>query len=211
MVLNTLACAVSPVPLLADAALPLVVFTLPAVAVSLIPVILLEGFLLKAWIPTSTIRALKASALSNIASAIAGVPLASLLANVASIAASPWIRNLTQQEHWQSPINDVLMALANSVYISAYVGEAPWLLPAALLIILVPAFLISWWIEYLIVRSLLRKNPDHNLPEKEIPSAAAINRAVRRANFVSYVLLFAFIVIWLAQSQFSPHPGRGFD
>jgi len=130
------------------------------------------------------------------------VPLASLLAFIASIAVSPWIRNLFQQEHWQSPLNDVLMSLANSVYISAYVGEAHWLLPAALLIILVPAYLISWWIEYLIVRRLILKNADHTSSPETLPSAAAINRAVRRANFVSYVLLFAFIAIRLIRSQF---------
>jgi len=39
------------------------------------------------------------------------------------------------------------MAILNSVYISAYVAyavEARWLFPAALLTILVPAYLISW-------------------------------------------------------------------
>jgi hypothetical protein len=39
------------------------------------------------------------------------------------------------------------MAILDSVYISAYVAyvvEARWLFPAALLTILVPAYLISW-------------------------------------------------------------------
>jgi hypothetical protein len=39
------------------------------------------------------------------------------------------------------------MAILISVYISAYVVEARWLFPAALLTILVPAYLISWQIE----------------------------------------------------------------
>jgi hypothetical protein len=185
--------------LLADAALPLIYFTLPSVILMLIPVILVEGVLLRVWLQTSIWRAMKVSALSNLASTLVGVPLASLLAFLGLWAVSPWSRQLVQRHHWQSPLGDVVMAIVNSVYISAYVGEAHWLLPAALLIILVPAYLISWKVEYWIVKGMtitdLPASPDS-------PTPAAINRAVRRANFVSYVLLYAFIAISLVRSQF---------
>jgi hypothetical protein len=200
--LGSLALSPDPTALLADAALPLIYFTLPAVVLLLIPVILLEGFLLRVWIPTSIVQALKASAISNIASTIAGVPLATLLAYAGAMAVSPWSRKLLEQEHWQSPLGDVVMAIVNSVYISAYVVEAHWLLPAALMIILVPAYLISWWIEYVIVRTLILKNPNHSSSPEKLPSAVAISRAVRRANFVSYALLFGFIAVRLVRSQF---------
>ncbi len=61
MVLGFLSWSHNTVPLLADAALPLIYFTLPAVVLLLIPVILLEGFLPKIWLPTSIGRALRAS------------------------------------------------------------------------------------------------------------------------------------------------------
>jgi hypothetical protein len=51
--------------LVADAALPLIYFTLPAVILMVVPVILLEGILLRIWLPTSTWKALKVSAVSN--------------------------------------------------------------------------------------------------------------------------------------------------
>jgi Na+/phosphate symporter len=64
------------IALLADAALPLVWFTLPAVILLLIPTVLIEGFLLKFWLRIPTWQALKASLIANAASTIAGVPLA---------------------------------------------------------------------------------------------------------------------------------------
>ncbi len=192
----------SPQLLLADAALPLVWFTMPAVVLMLIPTVLLEGFLLKFWLRISSRRALKASLIANAASTIAGVPLATLLAYLGTAAVSPWTRQIIQKEHWQSPLGDFVMAIANSSYISAYVVEAPWLLPAALLIILVPAFFLSWLLEYWIVRGMLIKRPAAGVTEPETVSAASINRAVRRANFVSYVLLFILIATVLIRSQF---------
>jgi hypothetical protein len=185
----------------ADAALPLVWFTFPAVVLMLIPTVLLEGFLLKIWLRIPTGRAFKASLIANAASTIAGVPLARLLSYLATAAVSPWTRELTQKEHWQSPLGDIVMAIANSTYISAYVVEAPWLLPAALLIILVPAYLLSWGIEYWIVKRLIIKQGTANAEPTE-PSLQSINRAVRRANFVSYDILFAATAVMLIRSQF---------
>lgn len=182
--------------LLADAALPLMWFTIPAVILMLIPTVLVEGFLLKLWLRIPTGRALKASSLANAASTIAGVPLATLLSFLANLALNPWTQRVLEREHWQSPLGDILMAVANSYYISAYVAEARWILPAALLIILVPAFLISWLVEYWIVRWVVSKGP--NQPAEN----SRVNRAVRRANYASYAILFIVAATLLIRSQF---------
>ncbi len=187
--------------LLADAALPLVWFTFPAVVLMLVPTVLLEGFLLKIWLRVPAGRALKASLVANAASTITGVPLATLLSYLAAIAVSPWTRTLAQKEHWQSPLGDVVMAIVNSYYISAYVVEAPWLLPAALLIILVPAYLLSWGLEYWIVKRMVAKAASASAVNERL-SPSSVNRAVRRANFVSYTLLFVFVAWRLIWSQF---------
>ena len=70
------------------------------------------------------------------------------------------------------------MAIVNSVYISAYVGEAHWLLPAALLIILVPAYLISWKIEYWIVKGIaITDDPLLPIAQLPLPSIAREGQA----------------------------------
>ncbi|HEX8815905.1 MAG TPA: hypothetical protein VF753_10430 [Terriglobales bacterium] len=186
-------------PWVADAALPLLIFTIPAVILMLIPTVLLEGIILKLSLRLGWMQALKASLIANAASTVAGVPLATLLSYGANMALSPWIRQVVLRgRHWQSPTGDALMALANSAYISAYVGEAPWLLPVALLIILVPAYFISWAVENWIVGAVLRRGAD--VIE---PAADRINCTVRRANFLSYSLLYVLAATILIRSQFS--------
>jgi hypothetical protein len=187
--------------ILADAALPLVWFTIPAVVMMLIPTILLEGILLKFWLRLQTWQALKVSLAANAASTLAGVPVATLLSYGATRTLSPWARQIVEREHWQSPLGDIVMAIANSSYISAYVVEAHWLLPAALLIILVPAYLLSWLVEYWVARAMLAKQGAEPTSPSSIP-LGSLNRAVRRANFVSYALLFSFIAWALIRSQF---------
>jgi hypothetical protein len=184
--------------LIADAALPLIYFTLSAVILMLVPVILLEGVLLGIWLPTSTWEALKVSAVSNAISTLASVQLASPPAFSSIWAVSPWTQHPFERALAESAWY-VLMAILNSVYISAYVVEARWLFPAALLTILVPAYLISWQIEYRIVKRMTINDAQRSRSEKASP--AAINRAVRRANFASYGLLYAIIAIRLVHSQ----------
>jgi hypothetical protein len=88
-------------------------------------------------------------------------------------------------------MGDVVMAILNSSYISAYVAEAPWIFPAALLIILVPAFLLSWGLEYWIAKKLLLNGVYVNSGDESL-SPSSIRRAVRRVNFVSYILLYSY-------------------
>jgi hypothetical protein len=190
--------------LLADAALPLMWFTFPAVVLMLIPTVLIEGFLLKYWLRVRAGRALMGSLLANAASTLAGVPIATLLSYLANLALSPLMRRMLQQEHWQSPAGDVLMAIANSWYISAYVAEARWLLPVALLIILVPAFLISWGLEFWIVKLWFgRRAKDLTAASVDRIPPSDVSRAVRRANYVSYAFLFLIAATMLIRSQFS--------
>src|SRR5580704_6315483 len=61
---------------IADAGVPMIVFTLPALLMLLLPVILIEGFLCKKWLGLSTWEAMKSNAVANLASTIVGMPLA---------------------------------------------------------------------------------------------------------------------------------------
>ena len=65
-----------PLPLLADAGVPMIFLTWPAMVVLLIPVIAIEGFLCKKWLGLRTWQAIKANAASNLTSTIIGVPVA---------------------------------------------------------------------------------------------------------------------------------------
>jgi hypothetical protein len=61
---------------LADAGVPMIFLTFPAMVMLLLPVILLEGWLLRKWLGLETWEAAKSSTVANIASTLLGVPAA---------------------------------------------------------------------------------------------------------------------------------------
>ena len=56
--------------------IPMIVVTLPAMVMLLVPVIVIEGLLCKRWLGLTTLQAIKSNAVSNLASTIIGVPVA---------------------------------------------------------------------------------------------------------------------------------------
>jgi hypothetical protein len=65
-----------PVPLFADAGVPMIAFTWPAMLALLIPISVTEGFLCKKWLGLTTWEAMKSNACSNVLFTVVGIPLA---------------------------------------------------------------------------------------------------------------------------------------
>ena len=63
-------------PSLADAGVPMLFTTWPAMSALLIPIVVIEGFLCKKWLAITTRDAMKSNAVSNLASTVIGIPLA---------------------------------------------------------------------------------------------------------------------------------------
>jgi len=94
--------------LLADAGVPMIVLTFPAMAVLLLPIILVEAWFLHKWIALGAWDAAKSSAVANIASTLVGVPAAwaVMLCVEFGVFWSVAKLNLLSQasEKWNSPI-----------------------------------------------------------------------------------------------------------
>ncbi len=71
-------------------------------------------------------------------------------------------------------------------------GELHWMVPAATLLLLIPAFIMSWFIEYRFLRRWLKDVVELELRE-----------TVWNANLLSYALLSIVIVCWLARNLLS--------
>jgi hypothetical protein len=188
--------------LVADAALPLIFFTLSAVILMLVPVILLEGVLLRIWLPTSTWKALKVSAVSNAISTLASVPLASPPALF--LVSGQFARGLSTYSRESTGRVRLVRVDGNPPFrlyqrLCRICRRGALVFPAALLTILVPGVP-----DFLADRMPDRQKKDRQRFTKvsEKASPAAIKRAVRKANFVSYGLLYAVIAVRLVHSQF---------
>lgn len=141
--------------LLADAGLPMISLTFPAMLIRLIPVIVVEGLLCKKWLGLTTWEAMKANAMSNLASTIFGVPVAwAIMLAVEFIAFGTIDRNGAMQ-NWRSPLAQVIGPFLGSAWIGPPSEKNVWIVAAATLVLLVPFFLASYGIEYLVLRHIV--------------------------------------------------------
>jgi hypothetical protein len=185
-----------PLPLLADAGLPMIILTWPAMVVLLIPVIVIEGLLCKRWLGLKTWQAIKTNGVSNLASTIIGIPVAWAVMLAIEFGAIGIVGESKALQNWHSPIASVIFFLFGSAWLNPDLGEGVWVIPAATLILLIPFFFASYWIEYFVVRKMV------GTPDREASNLAyaRVRTAVRNANLITYGIIFLATSVWLALS-----------
>jgi len=161
--------------------------------VLLIPVIVIEGLLCKRWLGLKTWRAIKTNAVSNLASTIIGIPVAWAVMLAIEFGTIGLVSESNALQNWHSPIANVIFFLFSSAWLNPDLGEHAWVIPAATLILLIPFFFASYWIEYFVVRKMVgtRDEQPSNL------AYARVRTAVRNANLVTYGIMFIATSVWL--------------
>jgi len=182
--------------LLADAGIPMIALTLPLMLMLLIPVIVVEGLLCKKWLGLTMAEAMKSNAASNLASTIIGAPVAWAIMLGVEFAASCIADRSNAIQNWHSPLAEVIWFFLGSAWIGPPSEKNLWVIPAATLVLLVPFFLASYGIEYLVVSYMV------GMPEGGPPNLAycRIRIAVRNANLVTYGAMFIATSVWLVFS-----------
>ena len=169
-ILIAFTCAASPA--YANAGLPMIVVTLPAMAIALIPIILIESFFLKkngiAFKP-----AIKWVAIGNGLSTLVGIPC-TWIALVGIQFASGGGGGFAVETFW----GKVLAVTVQAPWIIDYGKGYEWMFPVSALFLLIPFFWISYCIETLFLRYGI----------KEVPKET-IQKLCFKANLISYALL----------------------
>lgn len=182
--------------LLADAGIPMIVLTFPAMVMLLIPVIVIEGFLCKKWLGLTTWQAMKSNTVSNLASTIIGVPVAWAIMLALEFGTMGVVEQSHAIQNWHSPIANVISFSLSSAWIGPPEGKNAWLVPAATLVLLVPFFFASYGLEYLIMRFMVGM-PDGGPPKLAYPH---VRVSVRNANLITYGAMFLATSVWLLLS-----------
>jgi hypothetical protein len=170
---------------LADMGVPMLVVQWPLMFAALLPVIALEAWILRRRLGLPFGRAVKGSAMANLASTVAGVPIAWAVMLGVELVFTFGLVQFAQRYDWamSSPLWSVT-ALFGSAWtnppVTSYAGIA---LAAALL--LIPTFFLSVRIERRVCRRVF-----------ESSEGDTVNRAVRVANLWSYGLLFSAAMGW---------------
>ena len=181
------------IPLFADAGVPMIFLTFPAMVILLVPVIVVEGFLCQRWLHLGTWQAMKSSAVSNLASTIVGVPVAWATMLGVEFGGFGLLESSQKIQNWHSPIANVIFFLLSSAWLGPPSEKDVWVIPAATLVLLIPFFFASYWIEYFIMRTMIGVH-DADSTNLAYPR---VRVAVRNANLVTYGTMFIATSVWL--------------
>jgi len=171
--------------MVADAGIPILFVQWPLMLWALLPVVLVEVLLIRVWVPLSRKQSFAGLFVANLASTLAGIPLAWTMM-LAIEAATLWLAG-TAADHWHwhpsSPVFDALFFLACFAWLNP--GAPDWVVCAAIALLLIPSFYLSVWIERSICLGMWRSS------DKE-----QVRKGVLRANLASYGTLFLIGCIW---------------
>jgi len=181
-------------PAFANAGVPLIMVTFPGMLIALVPVILIEAVYISRRLPYPLKSSLKVCGISNLVSTLIGIPLAWGLYLLPSAALS--------YSGAQRVVADLLtepsVLLGNVVFILFHASWIPpvgkglhWMIPTATIVLLVPAFFVSWFIEHQISKRMLKKF-----------EAAEVRSIICKANLMTYFLLLLITLGWLSYSLF---------
>ena len=176
----------------ANAGVPMLFITLPAMLIALVPIIVVEAFVVGHFLGSSAVSRAKSVAISNVASTIVGLPLTWIaLVALQAVSGGGSSYGIT------TPMQKLLAVTWQAPWLIPYETDLYWMLPAASLVLLIPFFFTSYFVEASIATRL---EPTY--------SRSHVRSAVFRANLCSYLLLAVFTLVWLFWSiQHGPSNG----
>ena len=189
--------------LFADAGLPMIFLTFPAMGALLLPIILIEAWLCRRWLGLSPWTSIKANAVANFLSTLIGVPVAwGAMLGVeffvfSALTDIPVVKRFANAD---SPIARIVGTMLSSAWLGPDEKNLYWMVPLAVFTLLIPTFFLSVLIERWIVDHMVGL-PDET--EADLASSR-VRRAVRDANLVTYGMLATGATIWLLLSLGNP-------
>jgi hypothetical protein len=123
--------------------------------VSLIPIILIEAFIVWKRQSVKFKRSLGGSAAANVVSTLAGVPLSWGLMLLVMLAGNLVDDALSLK--WSSPAVMVAYVVLNAAWLAPYEEHLSWMVPMALGILMIPSYFLSVGIEYFVLKRLWKE------------------------------------------------------
>jgi hypothetical protein len=165
----------------ANVGVPMVAVFLPPLWLSLIPIIAVEAWVVKRKLELPVSRSLSAVALGNVLSSIVGIPLMwGVLATIEAVFAD-------EARGLDTIGRRVYAVTVQAPWLLPYESDLRWMIPSALLVLAVPAYLLSVLIEWRVL-----------LPFVATDRRLQVLRATAVANAASYgllVVLFAGMLL----------------
>jgi hypothetical protein len=170
--------------LFANAGVPMLFLHIPAILISLIPIIAIELHVARRVLG----RPIKASvvpiSVANIASMLFGFPMLWLAALLFQMLIGGGSSH-GLQTWWQK----VYAVTVQAPWLIPYESDLYWMVPFAGFVMLIPAFFVSVWLERLVLERFWKQEPK-----------SALKKFSLRAHCASYVVL---VLLWLGYGTYS--------
>ncbi len=157
----------------ANAGVPMLFLAMPAFAIALLPIIIVEVLYLSKTLNLSMGHSAKTVTISNFASTIVGVPLTWFLLVLIQM-----VTGGGSAYGVDTTLGKILAVTWQAPWLIPYEEELAWMIPIAGVVLLIPFFFASWWSEYFVTKHLLPECSPENIRIK-----------VRNANLITYSLL----------------------
>ena len=170
---------------LANVGVPMIFPALPLMVLSLLPIVLVEALILWRTLKIEFHRSIKAAASANALSTLVGIPVTWFLLVV--------LQFLTGGDRafgLNTPLKKLLAVTWQAPWLVPYDSSLYWMVPTAGLVLLIPFFSASWWLEHLVAKRVL----------KEIETKR-VRRVVLYANLVSYGMFALYLLFVLATAR----------
>jgi len=156
----------------ANIGVPMIFVTMPAMLIGLIPIIAIEAYLIKNQLNLLPKKAIISSGVANALSTLIGVPLTwGALVLVQMVTGGGGAHGL------QTFFQKFLAVTWQAPWLIPYESDLAWMIPTAMLVLLIPFFLVSWRVEYFIIKKM----------NKQI-DAGAVKATCLKANAITYAL-----------------------
>lgn len=176
-------CLAAPSLCYANAGVPMIFVTLPMMVVALLPIILIETALAKLYLKIPFRFLMRLIARANFFSTFVGIPITWLLLVVLEL-----VSGGGSASNLNFPESRLLAVTRDAPWLVPYEKQLFWMVPTAHLVLLIPFFFASWWVEYFILKRDIF-NTDWDTDKR------TIRRAVRNINFCSYSGLAIYILV----------------
>lgn len=168
--------------LLFNVGLPMIIPSIVLMVVALLPIVFIEAYVVRTMLALSFRKAVLPVAIANLVSTLIGIPITWFLLMLLEFASVTSLGAFTDQNIWTSLFSVTLGA----PWVYPGHNDEKWIILGAMLFLLLPYAIMSWFVEYFVIRKVPRELIE--------ASSQALKRSVGIANLVSYCLLAVFVI-----------------
>ncbi len=163
----------------ANIGVPMIFLTIPQMVIALLPIVLVEALLCMPYIKLSLNELIGGMFKANIVSTFIGIPVTWILLVILQMATGGG-----SSYGLSTPLQKLAAVTWQAPWLVPYESELYWMIPSASLVLLVPFYFASWFIEFKVAKRVFKSIEPKML-----------NRTIRNINFVSYNAMAAYVLI----------------